>query len=325
MARRLFVQLFRRVFSLIFLVCLGCRAQSASPDLASQDLASNVERHVRAYYQVPPQVQIQVQAPKPSEFPNYDAVTVVFLQGSTRKNYDFIVSKDGKSLIRLTKMDLSKDPYADTMSKMDLKGRPTRGNPSAKVVAVNYDDLQCPYCSMLHRTLFPQILNEYGDRVLFVYKDFPLEEIHPWSKHASIDANCLFAQKNDAYWDFADYIHANQHEISGEKGADAQFAKLDQLALQQGEKEHLDSPKLMACLKAQNDDAIKLSMSEANNLGIESTPTLYVNGMKLDGAVPVEQLRAIFDRALKDAGVPPPVHPTPAVPPAPKTVTPTSK
>ncbi len=305
------MQLLRRAFALIFLVCFGCAAQSAPPELAA-----NLERHVRAYYQVPPQVQIQVSALKASDFPNYDAVTVVFLQGETKKNYDFLVSKDAKTLIRLTKLDLSKDPYADTISKMDLKGRPTRGNPAAKVVAVNYDDFQCPYCSMLHRTLFPQMLTEYGDRVLFVYKDFPLEEIHPWSKHASIDANCLFAQKNDAYWGFADYIHANQHVVGAEKGQDAQFARLDQIAQQQGEKEHLDSAKLQACIKAQNDDAIKVSMKEAGNLGIESTPTLYVNGMKLDGAVPVEQLRAIFDRALKDAGVPPPVHAATPVPAA---------
>jgi protein-disulfide isomerase len=311
MVRRFFVQLFRRIFTLVFAACLGCGAQSAPPDLAAK-----VESHVRAYYQVPPQVQIVVSAPKASDFPNYDALTVTFLQGETKKTYDFVVSKDGNTLIRLTKMDLSKDPYADTISKINLKDRPTRGNLNAKVVAVNYDDFQCPYCSMLHRTLFPQLLTQYGYRVLFVYKDFPLEEIHPWSRRASNDANCLFAQKNEAYWDFADYVHANQHEVSAEKGQDAQFAKLDQITLTQGEKEHLDAAKLLACVKAQNEDAVKASIHEANTLGIESTPTLYVTGMKLDGAAPAEQLRAILDRALKAAGVPPPVHATAPIPTA---------
>ena len=313
MLRRLFVQLFRRVFALILLICLGCSAQSVPPEVAAK-----IERQVRAYYQAPPQMQIQITSIKPSEFPNYDSLTVTFFQGVTNKKIDFLLSKDRNTLVRFTKLDLSKDPYADILSKMDLKGRPTRGNPNAKVVAVNYDDFECPYCSMLHRTLFPQILQEYGDRVLFVYKDFPLEEIHPWSRRASIDANCLFAQKNEAYWDFADYIHSNQHDVSAEKGADAQFAKLDQITLQQGEKEHLDSAKLQACVKAQNDDALKLSAREASSLGIESTPTLYVNGMKLDGAAPVEQLRAIFDRALKEAGVAPPLHTiTPTAPAGP--------
>ncbi len=313
MLRRFFVQFFRRVFSLIFVICLGCAGQMSPPELAAK-----VEHHVRAYYQVPQQVKLQVSSLKPSDFPNWDALTVTFVQGEGKKSYDFLISKDQKTLFRLTKLDLSKDPYAETMSKMDLRGRPTRGNPNAKVVAVNYDDFECPYCSMLHRTLFPQILAEYGDRVLFVYKDYPLEDIHPWSRRASIDANCLFAQKNEAYWDFADYIHANQHLVSAEKGQDAQFAKLDQVTMQQGEKEHLDSTKLQACVRAQNDDAVKLSMREAENLGIESTPTLYVNGEKLDGAVPVEELRAILNRALKEASVPTPVHgtnPTPAATP----------
>jgi protein-disulfide isomerase len=307
MFRRFFVQLFRRMFALIFVVCLGCAAQSAPPELASK-----IERHVRAYYNVPAQVQIEISAPKASDFPNYDAITVTFVQGETKKNYDFLVARDGKTLIRQTRMDLSADPYADTISKIDLKGRPTRGNVNAKVVAVNYDDFQCPYCSRLHETLFPQLFAEYSDRVLFIYKDFPLEEIHPWSKRASIDANCLFAQKNEAYWDFADYIHANQHEVSAEKGRDAQFAKLDLLTLAQGEKEHLDSAKLQACLKAQNEDALKSARREGDALGIESTPTMYVNGAKVDGAVPIEQLRAILDRALIDAGVQPPVHVTPS-------------
>jgi protein-disulfide isomerase len=320
MLRRFFVQLFRRVFALIFVICLGCAAQSAPPELAVK-----IERHVRAYYTVPAQVQIEVSAPKPSDFPNYDAVTVTFAQADTKKNYDFLVSKDGKSLIRMTKMDLSTDPYAATLRKIDVKGRPTRGNVNAKVVVVNYDDFQCPYCSRLHETLFPQLLNEYGDRVLFIYKDFPLEEIHPWSKRASVDANCLFAQKNDAYWNFADYIHANQREVSAEKELKAQFAKLDILTLEQGEKEHLDAAKLQACIKVQNEDALKTARLEGDSLGIESTPTMYVNGVKVDGAVPAQELRAILDRALKDAGVPPPVHAAPGAQAAPAATGPTSK
>src|SRR5882762_8637474 len=128
MLRRFFVQLFRRVFALIFVICLGCAAQTAAPELAAK-----VEHHVRAYYQVPPQVQLQVSALKPSDFPSWDALTVTFLQGDARKNYDFLLSKDQKTLIRLTKLDLSKDPYADTMSKMDLKGRPTAATPMRRL------------------------------------------------------------------------------------------------------------------------------------------------------------------------------------------------
>jgi protein-disulfide isomerase len=161
----------------------------------------------------------------------------------------------------------------------------------------------------MHQNLFPGLVKEYGDRVLFVYKDFPLSEIHPWASRAAVDANCLAVQNTDAYWSFADYVHANQAEINKEKGKDAQFAAVDRLVSEQGKKSNLDSAKLDACIKAQQDEKVKASVKEGESLGVEATPTLFINGEKVDGAVPVEQLRAVLDRALQQAGVTPPPHP----------------
>src|ERR1700737_774764 len=125
----------------------------------------------------------------------------------------------------MTKLDLSKASFAEVMGKIDVNGRPTRGNSAAKVVAINYDDFECPFCSRMHQTLFPELLTEYGDRVMFIYKDFPLAEIHPGgdpprAPHAAVNPNCLAAQNQDAYWEFADYIHAPQAEVNSEKSHD---------------------------------------------------------------------------------------------------------
>jgi protein-disulfide isomerase len=298
------VNLFRRAILVLALVCLGCSAQSTSPGLTAK-----IERQVRAYYNVPEEVKISVGALHPSEFPNYDAVTITMEGQNKKQNYDFLVSKDQKTLIRTTKFDLTKDPYAEVMKKIDLNGRPVRGNKDAKVVVVNYDDFQCPFCSRMHQTLFPEILKEYGDRVAFVYKDYPLAEIHPWATHAAVNANCLAAQSSDAYWDFADYIHANQREVSSEKGSEAQFAALDRLTMAQGQKHNLDSAKLQGCIKAQDTTAVKASMHEGDTVGVSATPTLFVNGREMDGALPVADLRGALDQALQQAGVALPVHP----------------
>jgi len=247
---------------------------------------------------------------QPSEFANYDSLTITLDGGDKKLTYDFLLSKDRNTLIRQTKLDLTKNPYAEAMKKMDLSNRPVRGTRTAKVVAVNYDDFQCPYCSRMHQTLFPQLLKEYGDRVEFVYKDFPLSEIHPWAMHAAVDANCLGTQNTDAYWDFADYVHGNQKEFNSQKGRDEQFAALDHLTLDQGQKHSLDIPKLQSCLKAQDETAVKASLKEAEDLGVDGTPALFVNGQKVDGgALPIDDLRAILDRALQDAGSTPPAHP----------------
>ena len=146
-------------------------------------------------------------------------------------------------------------------------------------MAVNFDDFECPYCSRMHQTLFPEIFKEYGDRVTFIYKDYPLTEIHPWAIHAAVDANCLAAQNVDAYWDFADYIHANKHEVDS-KPADARFDALDKMTMLQGQKHNLDTATLQSCVKAQNEDAVRASMKEADGLGVNATPTLFINGQQ---------------------------------------------
>jgi protein-disulfide isomerase len=300
----------RRAFMLLLLICLGCSAQAPPPEIAP-----SIERHVRAYYTLPPEMKLTIGPTRPSEFPNYDALTVTLDNYGKKQDLEFLLSKDHKTLIRMAKLDLTRDPYAELMKKIDLTGRPSRGNKDAKVVAVNYDDFQCPFCSRLHQELFPAIFKEYGDRVLFIYKDFPLEEMHPWSVHAAVDANCLAAQNNDSYWEYADYLHANQRAIGGN-------TELDKIATVQAQKHNLDLTKLQACLKTQDDKAVRASLVEGQAIGVSATPAMFVNGVKVDGAVPPNELQAVLDRALKDAGVAPPDHKsaggTPnAVPPAP--------
>jgi protein-disulfide isomerase len=291
----------RHAFLVLLAICLGCSAQSAPSNLEQA-----IERQVRARYSLPPEMKVTVGPTHPSEFPNYDALTVALDNSGKRQTFDFLLSKDHKTLLRLSKMDLTQDPYAEIMKKIDVTGRPTRGNKDAKVVAINFDDFECPFCSRMHQAIFPTIFKEYGDRVLFIYKDYPLEEIHPWAIHAAVDANCLAAQNNDAYWDYADYLHGNQRGMGDNRAA--QNAELDRLALGQAQRHNLDLLKLLACVKGQDERAVRASIQEGDALGVSATPMMFVNGQKLDGAVPPDTLRVVLDRALKDAGVAPPEH-----------------
>lgn len=297
----------RRAFLALLLICLGCSAQQPTPS-APPDVVRLLEHQVRATYSVPAEVKVLVGPLRSSDFPNYDALTITFDDSGKKKDYDFLLARDHKTLLRMTKIDLTKDPYAELMKKIDVTGRPTRGAKDAKVVAVNFDDFQCPFCSHMHSNLFPTLLKEYGDRVLFIYKDFPLDEIHPWAIHAAVNANCLAAQNADAYWDFADYVHNNQKEINGARGIENQYGELDKVATVQGQKHNLDTGKLQACVKAQDDKAVRASQREGDKVGVSATPAMFVNGQKVDGAVPIEDLRAILDSALRDAGVAVPEH-----------------
>ena len=302
MLTRFLVKCLKRTFAVFLLICLGCSAQ------APNELNQKIERQLRFTYKLPPGVKVTISAPHSSDFPNYDALTVTFDDQGHKQNYDVLLSKDQKTLIRMTKMDLGQDPYAEVMKKIDIKGRPVRGNPNAKVFVVNYDDFQCPYCSHAHQTLFPQLLKEYGDRIAFIYKDFPLSEIHPWAIHAAVDADCLASQSGDAYWDFADYIHAHRDVVNSEKGLENQFTALDRITIDEAGKFKVDKDKLQACVKAQDNRAVKESVKEGEALDVSGTPAMFVNGQLVDGARPAAELRDIFDSALKQAGLSAPAH-----------------
>src|SRR5262249_14834432 len=122
-----------------------------------------------------------------------------------------------------------------------------------------------------------------------------------WAMRAAIDGNCLGDQNSDAYWDFADYVHSNQKGVTGKSPVEA-FANLDNAAKDQAEKHKLDVGKLQACVQKQDESVVRPSMAEGDKLGVDSTPTLFINGERFTGAVPEQQLRVALDRALADSG-----------------------
>jgi protein-disulfide isomerase len=280
----------------LLLAAGGCKAQTTkASDTLSDATIRRIQNEIRSRYSVPPQVDISVSSPEASDVPGYDKVVITFMHEAKKTTFDFLVSKDRKTLARLEKFDIS----TDVMSKIDVKGRPLRGGDQAHVVIINYQDFQCPFCSRMHSTLFPGLLQEYAGRVKVIYKDYPLTEIHPWALHAAVDANCLADQNPDAFWDFADYVLASQKQVGGRAPEEA-FLNLDKSALEQGIKHKLDVQKLVACTQKQDESAVRASMAEGVKMGVDSTPTLFINGERVSGAVPAEKLRPILDRALAE-------------------------
>jgi protein-disulfide isomerase len=174
----------------------------------------------------------------------------------------------------------------------------------------------------MHEELFPTTLDHYKGLVRFVYKDYPLVEIHPWAMHGSVDANCLADQNSDAYWQFVDYAHSHGHEIDGNHDDPKQsFAVLDQQARAIGKTSNLNQTKLDACITKQDESAIRASMREGEKLGIDGTPQLFVDGERIAaGAQPTPAVWDSIDRALKADGITPPERsdaaPAPTPPPA---------
>jgi protein-disulfide isomerase len=338
----------------LLLVCLlaiagaGCKAQTAqknTPDTKNAVDAQTVRKIevlIRAKLNVPVEYQIAIGPRMPSDTAGFDTVQITFsLPGhpDSTRTVPFLLSKDGNRLRRMSEWNIEKDPR----SLIPSSDRPVRGNPDAKVVIVNFDDLECPFCAKMHAELFPETLEHYKGLVKIVYRDLPLEEIHLWAVHAAVNANCLAAQNATAYWSYVDYLHTHGQDVTGpDRDLAKSKAMLDKLAKQQGAANKLDEAKLDACIAKQDETAVRAEMNQASSLGIDQTPTVYVNGESLAGALPQSTLWTIIDRALVSEGITPPANtltqpagnqpgsktpaaaPTPTAAPAPATPKPTA-
>jgi protein-disulfide isomerase len=308
------VKSFRALIFALTLAAVGCHAQTpteASKQL-SPELARRVEVLIRSKSSITPDYEMHIGPRTKSNVPDFDEISVTFTtEGKTSKPVTFLLSTDGKTLAQFSKYDISKDPK----TLVSGEGRPARGGPAnAPVLIVGFDDLECPYCARMHAQLFPALMERYKDQVHIVYRDFPLD-IHPWAMRAAIDTNCVGAQNPVGYWNLIDYIHAHAAEMGGEEKSLAKANDmLDSLAKDEGKRQKLNADALNACLAKQDDTAIKESVKLGETLGVDATPALFINGEKVEGALPVEYVYRMIDNALIASGQTPPAPPPPAAP-----------
>jgi protein-disulfide isomerase len=161
---------------------------------------------------------------------------------------------------------------------------PALGSSSAKVTIVEFSDFQCPFCLRASPTL-KQVRQTYGDKVRIVWKDFPLTQIHPQAFKASEAGHC--AGEQGKFWEYHDKLFASQQALQPES--------LKQYAKDMG----MDAAKFDACLdSAKYAERVRDGVSAGAQLGVNSTPTLYVNGRRLEGAQPYDVIAAVIDEEL---------------------------
>jgi protein-disulfide isomerase len=261
---------------------------------------------------VRPDYDMTLGARTTSDTAGYDNLPVTISHKGKQTTVDFLISKDGSTLERVEKFSTSNN----AAMSIDVEKRPIRGAATAKVEIINFDDLQCPYCGMLHSEILPQTMNHYKGLVKIVYKDYPLPG-HPWAMRAAVDANCLASQSDAAYWSYVDYVHSHGRDISGTNPDPTRsFTDLDNIAGTIGKQSKVDETQLALCLKKQDESVVNSSLKLGASLKVEATPQVFVDGERLpSGAQPVEQLWPAIDRALKAQGIqPPPETPNTEVP-----------
>ena len=161
-----------------------------------------------------------------------------------------------------------------------------RGNPDALVTIVEFSDFQCPFCARVQPTL-RDVLAKYDGKVRLTFRDLPIREIHPLAQPAAVAALC--AGDQGKFWEFHDLIYQHQ---SKDKLANAGL-------LEHARALKLDLPKFEACQAAgKHNEAIERDIDEAGSLGVSGTPGFFVNGIFLNGAVPLAEFEKVIDREL---------------------------
>ena len=255
-------------------------AQAAKPAVASAastPLQKNVEAYLRHLYAFGPNVQLTISAPKESEVPGLLETTVDLKDGENSQTAKIYVSKDGKYLVRGEVSDLTKDPLAEIRALLQIKDAPSLGDPKAPVTLVEFSDFECPVCRGLHDVLRGMLPNFPQVRVVF--KDFPLESLHPWARTAALAGHCAYEQDPKAFWKVYDLIYDQQELISAANA----WTKMSDFADQAG----LNAETFRSCMASpEAGAAIEASKANGQQLEVGSTPTVFVNGRRMVGADP---------------------------------------
>jgi protein-disulfide isomerase len=164
---------------------------------------------------------------------------------------------------------------------------PAVGAASAPVTLVEFSDFQCPFCQRVEPTL-KQLRDKYGDKLRIVWKDFPLTQIHPQAFKAGEAGHC--AGEQGKFWEYHDRLFANQQAL--------QPADLKKHAADLG----LNAAAFATCLDSSKfGERVRDGVSQGTSLGVNSTPTIFINGRRLSGAQPLEVFVAAIDEELSRA------------------------
>jgi protein-disulfide isomerase/Skp family chaperone for outer membrane proteins len=173
-------------------------------------------------------------------------------------------------------------------AKVETQGHPARGPAAAPVTIVEFSDFECPYCGGLYPTL-KRVEASYKDKIRIVYRQFPLNNLHPHAQKAAEASLC--ANEQNQFWQLHDAMFTDQKNLT----IDDLKAKASKLSL--------NNATFATCLDSgKYANAIRDSIDEGSKLGVDGTPAMFINGRFLGGNQPYDAIAKIIDDELSRSG-----------------------
>ena len=161
----------------------------------------------------------------------------------------------------------------------------TQGDPSAEVTLIEYGDFECPYCGAAYPVL-KRVTARMGSRLRFVYRSFPIGDVHPHAEHAAEAAEGAGAQGK--FWEMHDLLFENQERLGGG------------LYLELAQELRLASEDLREALEKREFQArVRADFAGGVRSGVNGTPTFFINGQRHDAAFEYEDLVEAIDVATR--------------------------
>lgn len=293
-----------RRFSLLLLAPL-LLAVALAPGPAPQgtgDVASaldeawwqRAEPFLRRLLNLSGSVQLEVKEINPSGAPEFRLVVLEARRDDEAESFFFFASADGTKIIVDQLYDLSQDPFAGNRERIRLEHVPSQGPASAPVTIVEYSDYTCPYCQRFFLTVEKPLLERYRGQVRYVYKHFPLVGLRAWSEDAALAAACAFRQSNEAFWALHEQLFVHLQRLKEKEIFSELAAGLP-----------LDAQKFQSCLARRETLAdVQRDVAEAESLGVQGTPTFFINGRPVHGLPPRARFLEIVEEELALANSP---------------------
>ena len=223
-------------------------------------------------------VKVQIDDPVATNVRGYYRLLVHLSMGDNKQDKVYYLSSDGKQILTGPIWEFSENPFRETAEQLPVKGR-SFGPPNAKITLVVFSDLECPYCREFAKTIRETLPEKYPKDVRVIFEDFPLEAIHPWAMAAAEAGGCLEDQGSDFFWSYHDWIFQHQGEIT--------VGNLKEKVLGFATEHKLDEKRLTTCLDTHAvKERVEVSLNKGRTLGIQQTPTFYMNGRMVSGAIP---------------------------------------
>jgi protein-disulfide isomerase len=278
------------VLSLIAILAGQSPVSAAAPAIDKARLSAYI-RYAEGFTDA---VSLSVDDPTPSPFHDFYRVVVHLTAGKTNLGDKiYYVTPDGQQFVNGTLWNLNQSPFHDILALLPT-GLPAMGPENAKVTLVVFSDFQCPYCRQLAQSIRQNLPTAFPKDVRVLFADFPLESKHPWARAAAEASHCLGDGHPEVFWAFHDWIFAHQGEIDNEG------KNLREKLMQFANERHIDTASFATCLDSlATAQEVTASEQKAFLLGVQQTPTIFVDGRKVEGALPWPNLENLIRYELK--------------------------